>query len=114
MSSSNSSKKPGPGPVVMRKRRTGMRLLSTGELVRLSYRAGVKRQSAAVRAAMRLVAEPLIRDLMRKLNDLVRSSSRKVISEEDVRFVCRKQGRPLLTGYHPRSSSARKSKVAKG
>jgi hypothetical protein len=89
-------------PVVLRKRRTGTRLISGGDLLRLGYRAGVARQSAGVRLAMRIKIEHEMKHFLRSLMAILRAGNRKVVVVEDIRIPCRMLRRPLLVGHRAR------------
>jgi hypothetical protein len=86
------------GGAKMHKARTGSRLISGGDWLRIGYRAGVKRQSSAVRLAMRIKAEQELRAVVKCICALVRAGRHKMVSVEDLRLVCKLQGRPLLVG----------------
>src|SRR6202012_1606432 len=82
------------GPVI-RKQRTGSKLITGGDRLRLGYRGGVKRQSSAVRLALRLKADHVLPQMVKPRCGLVGAGRHKMASVDDLRLLCKLEGRPL-------------------
>ena len=87
---------------VLRKGRTGEDLFTRKDWSRTAYKAGVKRHSAAVRMAMRLKARHEVRNMLKSIIALLQAGRHKMVNVEDLRLVCKLQGRPLLVAVPTR------------